>query len=79
MSTLQDLQSKIAQLASDIAAEKVEVQTMLTDLRTQVQTLSEQIAAGTPVTQEQLDTLVSSFDALDAAVKDISEPPAPVA
>jgi len=76
MATLQDLKDQIAQLGTDIAAEKAEVQGLLQSLKDQVKTLSDQLAAGTPVTQAQLDELVTAFSALDAAVKDISEPPA---
>ncbi len=76
MASLQDLKDQLATLATDIAAEKAEVQALLTDLKAQIKALQDQIAAGSPVTQADLDALSAAIAAVDAGVKDISEPPA---
>lgn len=45
-----------------IAAEKAEVAQKLTDLETQIQALKDQIAAGSPVTAEDLDEIVAAVN-----------------
>lgn len=54
-----------------IAAEKTQVLEAITELENQIQALKDQIAAGTPVTAEDLDDIVS-------AVNDIFIPAPPV-
>lgn len=77
MATLQELKDAIASVKVDIAAEKAEVQSKLADLLQQIKELKDQIAAGTLVTQADLDALIVSVSEIDAGVKDISEPVAP--
>ena len=77
MTTLQELQAAVAQLGTDVAAEKAEVQGLLTDLKVQIQTLQDQIANGGVISQADLDALFQSVTAIDAGVKDISEPVVP--
>ena len=74
MSTLLDLQNKLVELGQTIIAEKVEVQGLLTALKAQIKVLQDQIAAGSPVSQADLDTLVLSVNDIITGVKDISEP-----
>jgi len=75
MGSIQDLKDAIEATKADIVAEKAEVQTALTDLRAQIQALKDQIAAGTAVTQADLDALIQSVKDIDTGVKDISEAP----
>ena len=74
MATVQELSDKLNEINEAITAERSEVQGLLGDLRTQIQALQDQIGAGQLVTQEQLDGLASSADAIVARVRDISEP-----
>lgn len=81
MATLADLQTKMSEINDAISAERAEVQGLLGGLRGQIQSLQDQIAAGQLVTQEQLDALALSADAIVARIRDISEPdtaPVPV-
>lgn len=77
MTTLQELKDAQAQLATDIAAEKAEVQAKLADLTTQIQALKDQIAAGGTVTEQDMADLLTATQAADTSVKDISEPAPP--
>ena len=77
MATLQELKDAMAGLSVDIAAEKVEVQGKLADLGKQIADLKDELTKGVLVTQTDLDELAASVAAIDAGVKDISEP-APV-
>lgn len=77
MATLQELKDAIAQVSTDIAAEKAEVQALLKDLRDKVAALEAQIAQGGVISQADLDALKASIDAIDVGVKDISEPAVP--
>jgi len=54
-----------------IAAEKTQVLEAITELENQIQALKDQIAAGTPVTEADLDDIVS-------AVNDVFIPAPPV-
>ena len=76
MSTLAELNTKLTDLTTAIADERTEVQGMLAGLRTQIQTLQDQIAGGSVVTQADLDALGASLDAVIAQVRAISEPAA---
>ncbi len=78
MATLAEVKAAIAQVATDIVAEKAEVQTALAALKTEIQALKDQIAAGSAVTAADLDELITSVNAIDTGVKDISEPSVPV-
>jgi flagellar hook-associated protein FlgK len=73
--TLDQLKTDIATLKSDTAAEAVEVSTALQGLRDQIKSLQDQIAAGTVVTQADLDALDASVVDADTAVKAISGAP----
>ena len=74
MVTLKDFQDKLVELGQTIVAEKVEVQTLLTDLKAQVKTLQDQITAGSPVSQTDLENLMLAVNDIITGVKDISEP-----
>jgi hypothetical protein len=74
LATLQELQAKLDDINAAIVSERAEVQALLSDLRTQIQVLQDQINSGQLVTQEQLDALAASADAIVARVRDISEP-----
>ena len=74
MSTLKDLQDKLVELGQTIIAEKAEVQNLLTDLKAQIVVLQGQVAAGSPVSQADLDNLVLAVNDIITGVKDISEP-----
>lgn len=74
MATVQDLQNKLDEINAAISDERTEVQGLLGDLRAQIQVLQDQIGAGQLVTQEQLDGLAASAEAIVARVRDISEP-----
>ena len=76
MSTLAELNTKLTDLTTAIADERTEVQGMLAGLRTQIQTLQDQIAGGSVATQADLDALGASLDAVIAQVRAISEPAA---
>lgn len=52
------------------------MQGLLAGLRDQIQALQDQIASGQLVTQEQLDGLAASADAIVDRVRSISEPEA---
>jgi len=78
MATLQDLKDKVALLTTTIADEKAEVTAKLAELSTQIQALKDQLAAGTLVTQADLDGLAAQVDALTIAAEDITVPDAPV-
>jgi hypothetical protein len=74
LATVQELQQKIDNIGVAVDAERVEVQGLLLDLRTQIQALQDQLGAGQLVTQEQLDGLAVAADAIVARVQAISEP-----
>lgn len=74
MATLEEVQAKLEAINLAITEERSEVQTLLGGLRDQIQALQDQIASGTVVTQEQLDGLAASADAIVSRVRDISEP-----
>lgn len=76
MATFAELQSKLDAINGAIDAERVEVQGLLSGLRVQIQALQDQIGAGQLVSQEQLDALAASADAIVARVQAISEPQA---
>lgn len=74
LATVQDLQNKLDEINAAISDERTEVQGLLGDLRAQIQVLQDQVGAGQLVTQEQLDGLAASAEAIVARVRDISEP-----
>jgi hypothetical protein len=74
MSALTDLQNKMADVATAISEEKKEVQGMLTDLKTQIKALQDQIAAGGTVGDADLIALSAKADEIIGQVKGISEP-----
>lgn len=74
MATLAELQAKIEAINITIDEERTQVQGLLVGLRAQIQALQDQIAAGSLVSQAQLDALAASADAIVARVRDISEP-----
>lgn len=77
LATLSELQTKLDDINVAIDAERAEVQGLLSGLRDQIQVLQDQLNAGQLVTQEQLDGLAASADAIVARVRDISEPTVP--
>lgn len=85
MATLQELKDQIAQIGIDAAAEAAQeaaraqaAADQVTALTAEVQRLTDLLAAGTPVTQADLDALSASLTDLDTAVKGIvpDAPPA---
>lgn len=76
MATVKQLQDQVAQLATDITAEKSEVSDKVDALSKQVQELKDQIAAGTGITEAQLDPVLEALTAVNAAVKEITVPTA---
>lgn len=76
MATLDELTAKLEDINVAIGEERAEVQGLLSGLRDQIQVLQDQIGSGQLVTQEQLDGLAASADAIVARVRDISEPTA---
>jgi len=64
-----------AEVAAALAAQDVQIQ----ELTALVQTLKDQLAAGTAATEEDLDVVLESIHAISAAVEDITvpTPPAP--
>jgi predicted nucleic acid-binding Zn-ribbon protein len=77
MATVQELKDAITQLATDIAAEKAEVQALLDALKAQVKALQDQIAQGGTITTADLDPVLAAITGLQTGVKDISEPTVP--
>lgn len=67
MGELQDVKNAIAQVKTDLANEKVEV-------AAEIQKLKDQIAAGSPVTSQDLDDLITSVNEIGSGVKDIFTP-----
>jgi phosphate uptake regulator len=63
-----NIMSRLQEALDIIAAEKVQVAQFVTDVTKQLQDLKDQIAAGNPITNDDLDTII-------AAVKDIYTPP----
>lgn len=74
LATIQDVNARLADIEVAIAEERAEVQALLTDLRTQIQVLQDQVGQGQLVTQEQLDELAESAEAIVERVRAISEP-----
>ncbi len=74
MATLEELQAKLTSIDTAIAEERAEVQGLLDGLRAQIQVLQDQLGAGQLVSQEQLDGLAASADAIVERVRAISEP-----
>ncbi len=77
VATLQDLQTKLEAIGTAISEERTEVQGLLAALRAEIQVLQDQIGQGQLVTQEQLDGLAASADAIVERVRAISEPVVP--
>lgn len=79
MATLQE----VLDVVTDISTKASALNSSIANLRTDIQMLKDQIAAGTPVTQQQLDDLFSSLTqdqsalqtAVDAAAQLDSETP----
>lgn len=74
MVTLEDVTQKLNDINAAIASERAEVQGLLGELRAEIKRLSDLLAAGQLVTQEQLDGLDAAAAAIVARVRDISEP-----
>ena len=74
MATLEQLKTDVQAAKDAIVAEKGEVATKLTALALEIQTLKDQIAAGTTVTQADLDALDASVKEIAAGVSDITVP-----
>ncbi len=69
------LMAKVEDLQADLDKLKADVSARLDALAATIADLKQQIAAGTPVTQEQLDALDAEVKAIDDSVS----PPAPPA
>lgn len=74
MATLVELNQKIADLTTAIADERTEVQGLLDGLRVSIQALQDQLAAGSTVSQADLDALGAALDVVILQVRAISEP-----
>ncbi len=74
MATLADVQAALASVNDSITAERSEVQGKLTALADQVKALQAQIANGGAVTSADLDSVVTSIQAMQTGVQNISEP-----
>jgi primosomal protein N'' len=74
MANFQELTDKLTEINTAITDERTEVQGLLVALLAQIAALQEQIAIGSPVTQDQLDGLYTEADAIVARVRAISEP-----
>lgn len=72
MSTVQDVQ----QLVTDLKDETDKVAARLDAQAAAIQALKDQIAAGTPVSQEQLDRLVDGLAPISARLKALGSDPA---
>lgn len=71
MATVADLQADVAQLQTDAASMVTALSTVQTEnasLQTQITALQAQIAAGSPVTQSQLDALDASVKTIDGTI-----------
>ena len=66
LETAETINAKLDALAADTEAEHIEVRGM-------IQALQDQVAAGSPVTVEQLDAIGARLDAAIIAVQAISE------
>ncbi len=77
MAKLGDVQNEIATLKTAVETEhaevKAKVDSAVTSFTAQIQTLKDQIAAGTPATEADLDGLVASLKDVEAAVGTISD------
>lgn len=62
MTTVAEINAKLDALKTAIAAERQEVLTDLQGFKDQIKALSDQIAAGTPATQADLDAIGASLD-----------------
>ena len=82
MSNVNDLQNAVSALQSSVSTLTTDVNNKITALGNQISDLQAQLAAGTPVSQEQLDALVTSVGQIQAAVTtedQVVNPPAPPA
>jgi ATP-dependent protease ClpP protease subunit len=84
MATVQELEAKVDTLIASSAAEKAEVMAALAEQATllaDARLLIEQLTAGQPATQAQIDAIAAKVDAANMAVQDIytpTPPPTPV-
>jgi len=69
MSTETDLETVLATIKADIATYQGAVASQFSSLHAQLTALQTQAAAGSPVSQAQLDALVASAQAVDAQIK----------
>ena len=79
METVQTLNEKLDNLTNVVTAERAEVQSMIADLKAEIQRLTDQIGQGTPATQADLDGLGARIDLATTNIQAISEaaPPTP--
>lgn len=77
MAKLTDVQNEIAALKTQVETEhaevKAKVDSAVADFSAQIKALKDQIAAGTPATEADLDGLVASIKDVEAAVGTISD------
>jgi len=75
MTTLADIKVAIALVGKEIAKEKNEVATALTDLNKQVADLKVALADGEAINAADLDSILSSIKGIDESVKSIYDVP----
>ncbi len=77
MAKLTDVQDAIAELKAKVETEHTEVKAAVTvavqGLKDQIKALQDQIAAGTPATEADLDVLVAQVKDVETAVGGISD------
>lgn len=71
MAKFEDLKASLDHITEEVAA----LPAMFADLRATIQDLRDQIAAGTPVTQEQLDGLEAEAQAIEDSLTEVETPP----
>ena len=73
MESVASLNAKLDNLTNVVNAERAEVQSMMTDLKNEIQRLTDQIAQGQLVTQADLDGLGARIDLATTNIQAISE------
>jgi Skp family chaperone for outer membrane proteins len=71
MSTVQEIKDAFQALSDTVDAERAEVVGFLTGLKAEIQALKDQIAAGSPATQADLDDIKALVDSESARVQGI--------
>lgn len=80
MATIADLEAKVTTLVNGVKSEQAQAAIKLQALADEIKSLKDQIAAGSPATQADLDRLATALDSITTAVANIipDDAPAPV-